>query len=220
PPPESSHADRTAAPAPTEVVVEVDRATAEGPSPSIGVAVGVLPAVAVGGVGCAEALEAAAVPTPDQGASTFCFAVTNTGSASVSEISITDSRAGLTKALLPRASGPTVLQPGQQAVFYHHATPSGDGPAAVEATAVVVADDGRVSAATQAAMAGALADSGPTVTALAMTGVATEPWTLVALATGLMFFGYTVVVAYRRPRHRAEQGETAGHAQLDALGFD
>lgn len=63
--------------------------------------------------------------------------------------------------------------------------------------------------------------TGSQATALAMTGVPTEPWILVGLATGLIFFGYTVVVAFRRPSaHRAGPGEAAGHAQLDALGFD
>lgn len=61
---------------------------------------------------------------------------------------------------------------------------------------------------------------GPAPTALAMTGVSTDPWVLVALATGLIFFGYTTVAAFRRPAHRAAPGEPAGHAQLDALGFD
>ncbi len=235
-PPDPGQGDR-ATPAPTEVGVEADVAWADGQrsvagpdaaggatevaSPSIDLAVGVLPAVAVGGVGCEEALEVAAAPAPDQGASTFCFAVTNTGSTPVSEINITDPRAGLANAVLPRSSGPTVLQPGQQVVFYHHATPTTDGASTVaEASATVVADDRRVSAATDGAVADVTDVTGPAVTALAMTGVATEPWTLVALATGLMFFGYTIVVAFRRPRHRPEPGEAAGHAQLDALGFE
>ncbi len=60
----------------------------------------------------------------------------------------------------------------------------------------------------------------PTPTALAMTGVSTDPWVLVALATGLIFFGYTAVVAFRRPADERGPGEPSGHAQLDALGFD
>ena len=56
---------------------------------------------------------------------------------------------------------------------------------------------------------------------LAMTGVPTEPWLLVGLATGLIFFGYTAVAAYRRPgAHQAEVDQSSGHRQLDALGFD
>jgi hypothetical protein len=58
-------------------------------------------------------------------------------------------------------------------------------------------------------------------TALAMTGMPTEPWVLVGLATGMIFFGYTTVAAFRRPSsHRAKEGRVNGHAQLDALGFD
>lgn len=58
-------------------------------------------------------------------------------------------------------------------------------------------------------------------TALAMTGMPTEPWILVGLATGMIFFGYTTVAAFRRPStHRALEGQVNGHAQLDALGFD
>ncbi len=57
-------------------------------------------------------------------------------------------------------------------------------------------------------------------TALAMTGVRTEPWVLVGLATGCIFVGYTAVAAFRRPAHRATPGEPSGHAQLDALGFE
>jgi hypothetical protein len=55
-----------------------------------------------------------------------------------------------------------------------------------------------------------------------MTGMPTEPWLLVVLAMGLIFFGYTTFSAFRRPQ--AERlpvpGEPAGHEQLDALGFD
>ncbi len=47
-----------------------------------------------------------------------------------------------------------------------------------------------------------------------------EPWILVALITGCIFFGYTTVVAFRRPAHHPRPGEPRGHAQLDALGFD
>ncbi len=60
----------------------------------------------------------------------------------------------------------------------------------------------------------------PMPTALAMTGVSTDPWVLVTLATGLIFFGYTAVAAFRRPTDEATTGEPSGHAQLDALGFD
>lgn len=55
---------------------------------------------------------------------------------------------------------------------------------------------------------------------LAMTGVSTDPWVLVALATGLIFFGYTTFTAFRRPAHEAGPGESKGHDQLDALGFE
>jgi len=53
-----------------------------------------------------------------------------------------------------------------------------------------------------------------------MTGVSTDPWVLVTLATGLIFFGYTAVAAFRRQDEESRSGEPSGHAQLDALGFD
>lgn len=59
-------------------------------------------------------------------------------------------------------------------------------------------------------------------TELAMTGVTTEPWILVLIATGLIFFGYTLVAAVRDPAGGPgpEERSTQGHALLDALGFD
>lgn len=64
-------------------------------------------------------------------------------------------------------------------------------------------------------------------TELAMTGVTNEPWLLALIATGLIFFGYTVVAAFRHPvggagEHVGERGpgQARGHALLDALGFD
>lgn len=58
-------------------------------------------------------------------------------------------------------------------------------------------------------------------TELAMTGVANEPWLLVLIATGLIFFGYTLVAAVRHPAGGPGREERMqGHALLDALGFD
>lgn len=52
---------------------------------------------------------------------------------------------------------------------------------------------------------------------LAFTGPATDSWAMAVFGSGLIFFGYTFVVAYRRPRHGSGR---VGHAQLDVLGFD
>ena len=58
-------------------------------------------------------------------------------------------------------------------------------------------------------------------TELAMTGVTNEPWMLVLIATGLIFFGYTLVAAVRRPAPGpGSEQRMQGHALLDALGFD
>lgn len=95
-------------------------------------------------------------------------------------------------------------------------SPIADGPAAVEgqAAAEVTPSPSEPDRAAQTD------DAAPAPTTLAMTGVPTEPWVLVALATGFIFFGYTAVAAFRRPAHLAGPGESQGHAQLDALGFD
>ena len=253
---------------------------------AIGLGLGVVPAVAVDGAGCEQAVaNGGNSPGPGESA-TFCFAVTNTGTVDVTDISITDGRVGLVDAVLPRADGPEVLAPGQQVIFYHYATvepgagggsaratarPAVDGapkddpglePAMAEAAADVI--EGAEPAPEEPEAAGAstgsatspadmpdgeaadpapvpettpTAESQPTgsaigplesdqaPTALAMTGMPTEPWSLVVLAMGLIFFGYTAVSAFREPSPqrdglRGRTGESAGHEQLDALGFD
>lgn len=60
-------------------------------------------------------------------------------------------------------------------------------------------------------------DDGAIPTQLAMTGVRTEPWIMVILAMGLIFIGYTAVVAYTTS---TAGGRDRGHDQLDSLGFD
>jgi hypothetical protein len=246
-------------------------ATAAAGALRIDLAAAVMPAVAVAGAGCDQALAGGDPPAQGPSAATFCYAVTNAGDVGVAEVAITDPRAGLTEARLPRVSGPEILQPGQRAVFYHHTTPVGGpdrvtiraaarsvaegdgrladvsasvaGPTPVEAAPAVPAveaapaPEGRAdggqppdgSPATEAAAPATEVAVGAPVaelvqtgqTALAMTGTATEPWVLVGLATGLIFFGYTAVAAFRRPgAHQAAEGEVSGHTQLDALGFD
>lgn len=254
---------------------EPDEAPTETPGRAqIEVSAAVTEAVAVGGVGCDAALTAAedagaatgagAAESLGAGAATFCFEVINRGEIDVTEISITDPRAGLTDARLPQASGPEVLAPGERAVFYHHTTPviglgevttravaqaagstigasapAANVPPAEEQnevpTALAAVEDrpagqgtaeeeasGQVPVEDQPAGQG-MAEEGASdpPDALAMTGVPTEPWILVGLATGLIFFGYTTLTAFRRPGfHRAGPGEVSGHDQLDALGFD
>ena len=212
----------TVAPAALPTDAGAEPAVIAAPAPAIDLAVGVMPAVAVGGSGCDEAVAQRLGPRPGQGTSTFCFAVTNTGSVPVDQVSVTDVRAGLADAVLPRASGPEVLDPGERAVYYHHATPvggTGEQLIRAEATATGSSSGDRASA-----VVGAGADPTEAVaaapTVLAMTGVVTEPWVLVALATGAIFFGYTTVAAYRRPAHRPEIGQPRGHDLLDELGFD
>lgn len=262
-------------------------AASQPPFAAIGLGMGVVPAVAVDGAGCQQAVAGGGTPPEPGGSATFCFAVTNTGTVDVTDVSITDRRVGLVDAVLPRAEGPEVLAPGQQAIYYHYATPepgAGDGSALATArpttglaesevdvqpataeTALDLAqpvgespesemaaeqpggDPAATETAAEPAQAGTPGpttpptttpandseasgtdigpqQSDPAPTALAMTGMPTEPWSIVVLAMGLIFFGYTTVTAFRRPmgagRHRRPAAEPAGHEQLDALGFD
>jgi hypothetical protein len=284
----------TATPSPAPTSAEATPAReAVGVEPAfaaIGLEIGVVPAVAVDGAGCGQAI-AGGGAAPEAGRSaTFCFAVTNTGTVDVTDIAITDRRVGLVDAVLPRSEGPEVLAPGDRAVFYHFAiVEAGAGDGSAQATARP-ADDGSIegdpqpdtAAASAFATAPATDETGgpgpepeaepaglpgaeassdraeagtptPTVSpattppattpgndsgssgagigpvesdqppaALAMTGIPTDPWVLVVLAMGLIFFGYTTTAAFRRPPGEppAEGGEPMGHDQLDALGFD
>ena len=252
---------------------------------AIGLEIGVVPAVAVGGAGCDQAIAGGGAAAEAGRSATFCFAVTNTGTVDVTDIAITDRRVGLVDAVLPRSEGPEVLAPGDRAVFYHFAiVEAGAGDGSAQATARP-ADDGSIdgdpqpTAAASAPVADGTGEPGPepeaepeglagaeassdraeagtptpTVpppttppattpsndsgstgagigpeesdqppAALAMTGMPTDPWVLVVLAMGLIFFGYTTTAAFRRPPGEppAEYGEPTGHEQLDAFGFD
>ncbi|MEM7275944.1 MAG: hypothetical protein AAF547_22905 [Actinomycetota bacterium] len=263
---------------------------------SVGLEAMIQPTMAIDGAGC---LSAPAAPVSVGQAVTFCYVVTNQGSTHLTDIRITDPQLGLTDAVLPVASGPAQLAPGQEAVLYHHAVagsrspqldsivtarpvdaaghpivnliaPSGvgapgsiggegappaldgagsavaapgDGAEMIEVPAVRAVDETPTAPVVTAppSTAAAPSSAAPTEadveppTQLAMTGLPTEPWTLAALAVGLIFIGHTTYLAFApaatlgatgghrsttRSRRRHRGDPDGGHALLDALGFD
>jgi hypothetical protein len=96
-------------------------AASDGEAPiyaSVGLEAKVQPALAVDGAGC---LASPASSVAVGQAATFCFLVTNLGTTNLTELRVTDPQLGLVNADLPMASGQPMLQPGDQAVLYHHA---------------------------------------------------------------------------------------------------
>ncbi len=47
-----------------------------------------------------------------------------------------------------------------------------------------------------------------------------EPWALVIVAMGCIFFSYSTWAAFRRPTWPPPGANLRGHAQLDEFGFD
>lgn len=95
-------------------------AAADGEAPmyaSVGLEAKVQPALAVDGAGC---LASPASSVAVGQAATFCFLVTNLGTTNLTDLRVTDPQLGLVNAELPLASGQLTLQPGDQAVLYHH----------------------------------------------------------------------------------------------------
>lgn len=91
---------------------------------AVGVDAKIQPAIAVGGEGCTTASDVANADTTIGQAATYCFVVTNLGTTHLTDIAITDSKLGLNNANLPSVSSAVLLAPGDQAVYYHHATVS------------------------------------------------------------------------------------------------
>ena len=92
---------------------------------AIGVEAAIQPAIDVGGVGCDGATRVGSGTGSAISAgqpATYCFTVTNLGSTHLSNLAVTDSALGLEMAVLPRLSGPQILEPGEQVVLYHHAS--------------------------------------------------------------------------------------------------
>ena len=94
------------------------------PFAAVGIESGLQPAIAVGGTGCDSAPDVGrAIANADATvgeAGTYCFTVTNLGTTHLSDVAISDPELGLSQADLAKLSGPEVLAPGQQAVYYHH----------------------------------------------------------------------------------------------------
>lgn len=207
---------------------------------SVGLETKIHAAISVGGTSCMDgpATDPATLKTGE--AATFCFVVTNRGSTNLANVAITDELLGLAGAVLPKAAGPDVLKPGEQAAYYYHTVLAArPANAASSVTASVIDDNGAplpaelveyvvepvsapavtvpASAPQPTPASTATEAAAPAVTQLAMTGFPTDPWALVIFAMGLIFFGYTAYAAFQ---NRSTDNEPAGHEQLDALGFD
>ncbi len=108
---------------------------------AVGLETKIQPAIAVGGVGCIDGPDTDPAALVTGQAATFCFIVTNLGSTNLTNLAITDELLGLAGAVLPKAAGPEVLKPGEQAVFYYH-TVLGHRPAgAVSSVTASVIDE-------------------------------------------------------------------------------
>ncbi len=128
-PVDQAAADQPAGDQPAVETAAVDTAPlveASEPPPfaAVGIESGLQPAIAVGGTGCESAPDVGqAIANADATvgeAGTYCFTVTNLGTTHLSEVAISDPELGLSQADLAKLSGPEVLAPGQQAVYYHH----------------------------------------------------------------------------------------------------
>ncbi len=89
------------------------------------------------GASCVQPAPADAAPVALPGEpATYCFAVTNLGSTPLTDVKISDPALGFADTVLPLASGPAQIAPGQTSVFYHHNTV---GPRTSDAVSSVVA---------------------------------------------------------------------------------
>ncbi len=158
----------------TEVVTEP--APTEQPPlyAAVGLEASIRAAIAVDGAGCTTPDPASASAPAAGAAATFCFIVTNLGRTGLTDVTFSDERLGLLDAVLPRANGPAVLQPGERAVYYYHSVidqrPAGT-PSTVKARAVDgdgaplagLIDPSGSGSSDGAVIAGAAAGAGPQV---------------------------------------------------------
>lgn len=151
---------------PVEIAEPIE-ASEPPPFAAVGIEAGIQPAIAVDGAGCESAAEVGSVAASSAisvgQAATYCFTVTNLGTTHLKDMAISDPELGLVNAELPQHSGPQVLEPGQQAVYYHHgvvADPAGRS-AIVTATPIDAAGDPIDGFDTSAAAAGGAALAAP-----------------------------------------------------------